>query len=172
MEQKECNERISSFLKRMNVDINAVSSKNIERLNALDEAIQKRLLRQNNAKQELKNANISKTTLIEDTGIPRRTLYNNDILIKYIDQFETKEDENEIDKLRDEKRIMSQTIQNISSNVLDCAILNEQIQELYKDIERLTKANASLADQKIQLEEEISAINKKYKQLEAKNRNR
>ena len=76
--------RIEAFLKSQGLDIGSVPKQRIKQLQKIDEAVQKRLTAIAEAQQTLKDNSISIASIATDSGITRKTFYNNEILKQYV----------------------------------------------------------------------------------------
>ena len=72
--------RINTFLKSQGLDMGSVPTQRIKQLRKVDEAILKRLTAITEAQQALKDNSISIAAIATDSGITRKTFYNNEIL--------------------------------------------------------------------------------------------
>ena len=79
--------RIEAFLKSQGLDIGSVPKQRIKQLQKIDEAVQKRLTAISEAQQMLRDNSISIASIATDSGITRKTFYNNEILKQYVESF-------------------------------------------------------------------------------------
>ena len=77
--------RIQAFLKKNNTSIEALTKGRIAQFEKVDDAIQAKLQAITQAQETLKATSINVSVISTDTGISRKTFYNNDLLRQYVE---------------------------------------------------------------------------------------
>ena len=78
--------RIDAFLAEHGQTLEAVPRARLTQFQKTDEAIQARLARIASAKETLKSCSINISAIAADSGISRKTFYNNDLLRLYVEK--------------------------------------------------------------------------------------
>ena len=85
-------ERIDSFLLRHNASLGTLSKGRIKQLRKVDDIIQEKLRRISEAKNCLQTSAINISTISAESGISRKTFYNNELLKKYVESYASDEE--------------------------------------------------------------------------------
>ena len=153
--------RIESFLRSQGLDIGSVPKQRIKQLQKIDEALQKRLTAISEALQTLKDNSISIASIATDSGITRKTFYNNEILKLYVESFTSVDGEpgklvkaSEIDSMKKRLDEQANDIAKMVARDIDIEYVRHEADELRriidgkdKQIQNLTEMyEATLAD--------------------------
>ena len=96
--------RIRTFLEGQGQALESIPKSRLVQLEKVDSAIQKRLASIAEARNTLRNCCINVSTIAADSGISRKTFYNNDILRLYVERYandsETPALTNEVQRLK------------------------------------------------------------------------
>ena len=134
-------ERINSFLLRHDASLETLSKGRIKQLKKVDDIIQEKLKRISEAKNCLQTSAINISTISAESGISRKTFYNNELLKKYVESYTSDEEkvasakELEAAKLRIEeleKQVHDMVDRDIETGKLwhENEVLNKEIRNL------------------------------------------
>lgn len=79
--------RINAFLARHGASIDTISKQKLAQFEKVDDAIQARLADINKARDILQGKPINVSAIAADTGISRKTFYNNDTLRLFVEEY-------------------------------------------------------------------------------------
>ena len=145
--------RIEAFLASIGLDTGSVPKQRITQLRKIDTAVQKRLSALSEAQRMLKENAISIVAIAEDSGITRKTFYNNEILKQYVKSFSSVDGEpgkmvkaSEIESMK--KRIEEQAddIAKMVSRDIDIETIRHEADELKKIIDSKDKQIQNLTE--------------------------
>lgn len=156
--------RITAFLAQNNENIETLHKSKLEQFKKIDDAIQTRLKEINKAQEVLQNNRINLSTIANDAKIARKTLYNNELLRLYIEQYSTKEktEQNDYQSLRTTCQEQKEQIRKFLQRDIEIQNLIYENQQLQKEIQLLSKQNRSLEEQ---CEKNIQRINDLEKKI-------
>lgn len=133
--------RIETFLKAHGLDTGSVPKQRIKQLQKVDNAVQKRLQAITQAQQVIKNNSISIVSIASDSGITRKTFYNNEILKQYVENFTSVDGEpgklvktSEINNMKQRIQEQSEEITKMAVRDIDAEALRHEVDELRKVI--------------------------------------
>ena len=133
--------RIESFLKGQGLDIGSMPRQRIKQLLMIDVVVQKRLQAIKQAQKIVKDNSISIVTIANESGITRKTFYNNEILKKYVESFTSVDGEpgklvkaSEISNLKKRIAEQSEEIAKMAARDIDIENLRHEADELRKVI--------------------------------------
>ena len=145
--ENEALTRINSFLAQHGASSETISKSRMAQFEKVDTAIQSRLAEIQKAQDILKGRPINVSAIATDTGIARKTFYNNDLLRLFVEAYSTSPDDRtasqgDLDRLKgryDEENIRLQAeIQNLEKRNNSLETQYEQLQtenaELRKQI--------------------------------------
>jgi len=142
--------RIQAFLATQNASIDTISNARVSQLEKVDDAIQARLEVITAAKETLKTTGVNISVIAAETGISRKTFYNNDLLRLYVEHYATVEENRNV-AASDFERIKAKNDE-----------LSSQVQAfVLRDID-----NENLRHENMRLQQEIISLNKRIKGLE------
>ena len=145
--------RIETFLKAHGLDLGSVPSQRIKQLQKIDDAIQKRLSAISQAQQMLRDNSINIASIAADSGVTRKTFYNNEILKQYVESFSNIDGEpgklvkiSEFENMK--KKIDEQTdvILKMVARDIDIETLRHEADELRKVIASKDKQIQNLTE--------------------------
>ena len=145
--------RIETFLKSQGLDIGSVPKQRINQLRKIDDAVQKRLTSISEAQQMLKDNSISIASIATDSGITRKTFYNNEILKQYVESFTSVDGEpgklikaSEINSMRKRLDEQADDIAKMVARDIDIETLRHEADELRKVIDDKDKQIQNLTE--------------------------
>lgn len=134
--------RIEKFLKTRGLDTGSLPEQRIKQLQKVDGAIQKRLAAVFEARQALKDNSISVAAIAADSGITRKTFYNNEVLKKYVESFSSVDGEpgklvkaSEIDSMKKRLDEQADAIAKMAARDVDIEAVRHETDELRKVID-------------------------------------
>ena len=168
MDEQEGLKRIQSFLAERNQSTETITANRLRQLQKVDKAIQQRMEAIEAAKESLKANAITVQGIATDSGISRKTFYNNDILKEYVESYINIDGEStrsikasEYDYLK--KRVETLTADLSMMQIRDIRAetsrynaeeLEKTIEAKDKQIENLTKMYESAVDEITKLRKE------------------
>lgn len=145
--------RIESFLKSQGIDTGSIPRQRIKQLEKIDDAVQKHLKAINEAQQVLKDNSFNVSTIANESGIARKTFYNNDILRKYVESFTSVDGEpgklvkaSEIDNMKKKIKEQADMIFKMANRDIDLESLRHEADELRKVIANKDKQIKNLTE--------------------------
>lgn len=165
--------RIESFLSQNNSSIDTLSKSRLNQLDKVDSAIQARLNEINKAREILKSTTINVSNISTDTGISRKTFYNNDLLKLYVEHYTIENDdkkvlESDFSKIKEMNDILTKQVNDFILRDIDTENLRHENDELNREIINLKNRNASLESEYKKIQKELSILKR---QLVENNRN-
>lgn len=142
--------RVEEFLAASGYDPASMSQSTITRLDQIDAAVQARCAKTERAKELLKQGKITVLGISEDTGIPRKSIYNNPELRSYIDHCAKAEGEmvlvkaSEFDGLHSRVGMLEERIDKLVLRDVDAMDLAHEIGALRGELERKDERIAEL----------------------------
>ena len=161
MENEKIN-RINNFLAKNGASIDTISASRLAQLQKIDDAVQHRVAKVLEAQNILKGNPINVSAISEDTGISRKTFYNNDLLRLYVeDQAATvitdkKPQSEEIDRLKAKCDEAEEQVRKFLLRDIETENLRHENMKLQLEIQNLQKRNTSLEEQYELLQKENS----------------
>lgn len=145
--------RIEAFLKFHGLDTGSVPKQRIKQLQKIDEAVQRRLTAISEAQQMLKDNSISIASIATDSGITRKTFYNNEILKQYVESFTSVDGEpgrlvkaSEIDSMKKRLDEQADDIAKMVARDIDVETVRHEADELQKIIDGKDKQIQNLTE--------------------------
>lgn len=159
----ERTERINSFLATRNATDSTISKSRMSQLEKIDDAIQARLIIINEAKETLKGTGINVSVISADTGISRKTFYNNEILRLYVEHYATSEEEHNVaasdfDRIKAKNDTLSKQVQAFVLRDIDSENLRHENMKLQQEIQNLNIRVQNLENQYEQAQNEITTL--------------
>ena len=145
--------RIEAFLKNRGLDTGSIPKQRIKQLQKIDESIQKRLTAILEAQKMLKDNSINIASIAIDSGITRKTFYNNEILKQYVESFTSVDGApgklfkaSDIDAMK--RRLVEQAddIAKMLSRDIDIETARHEVDELQRIIESKNKQIQNLTE--------------------------
>ena len=153
--------RINSFLAKYGTSYDGLSESKKRQFDAVDEAIQSRCLRVREAEIVIKQQAINVQNIASDSGLARKTFYNNELLRRYVEEYSSeandsltkiKEEVNrlteEIGRLKIERQKMIDRDSKIELARLELSTMQRELKTLRKENEELQRKNAELLSAK------------------------
>lgn len=153
-------ERINDFLKKHGQTIDTISKSRLSQFEKIDDVIQLKINERKNAEEILKNNNINISIVSSESGISRKTFYNNKLLKMYVEYYSTDTEEKNVPeseferiKLRNEE--LTKQIHKLVLRDIETENLRHQILELNKEIENLQIRNNYLEEELEKTQDEL-----------------
>lgn len=163
-------ERISEFLRQHGQTIDTISKSRLSQLEKIDDVIQLKINERIKAREILKSNNINISIISAESGISRKTFYNNELLKEYVEQYATdsedkKVPESELERVKLKNEELTKQINGFVLRDIETENLRHENSELNREIQNLQIRNESLENQCEKLQMELS----KTKELLANN---
>ena len=164
MENKALN-RINGFLSHHGANIDTISKSRLSQFEKIDAAIQVRLAEVQKAQEILKGRPINVSTIASDTGIARKTFYNNDLLRLFVEEYSTSPDDrtasqSDLERLKNKYDEAERQIKQFLLRDLETENLRHENMRLQAEIQNLENRNRSLEAQHEKLQTEIAELKK------------
>lgn len=157
--------RIEMFLNEQDKTIETISRSRLEQLQKTDAAIQARLLKIRGAREILKTCSINVSVIAADSGISRKTFYNNDLLRLYVEKYAR--DPEESASASELQRLKAKTEQYREQ--VDAFLIRDiETENLRHENMKLTVEIANLQSRNKNLEEHYSALMKEMQVLKTR----
>ena len=145
--------RLESFLRHHRKTIDMLTKHQLEQLIKVDNVIQLRLKINAEAWESIKKSKINIMSIAADLSIQRQTIYNNELIKKYIEQAQSKliepDDISVVEKLRQEKNFLQDQIRGLILRDVKEADLRYENDKLLKEIAILQQQVVQLTEQHI-----------------------
>jgi predicted RNase H-like nuclease (RuvC/YqgF family) len=160
--ENEALDRINNFLARHGASSDTISKSRMTQLKNVDTAIQVRLAEIQKAKEVLKGRPINVSTIASDTGIARKTFYNNELLRLFVDEYSTLPDDktvsqDDLERLKGKCDNAEKQIKQFLLRDIEAENLRYENMRLQAEIQNLENRNHSLEnlyeEQRLELEE-------------------
>lgn len=160
---EQVTQRINAFLQEHGQDITTISKGRLAQFEKVDAAIQAHLQEIEKAESIIHAHRINVTLMAAETGISRKTFYNNDLLRLYVEKYSTNEEptvaEAELNRLKEKhEQLEVQLRRMVMRDITTENLRNENI-KLNKEVQLLQTRNTNL-------EEELEKALAKIRQLE------
>lgn len=154
--------RIETFLAEHDQTLEAVSRARLTQFQKADEAIQARLTRIASAKDTLKSCSVNVTSIATDSGISRKTFYNNDLLRLYVEKYASAPEEDvssaELQRLKIRTDQYKKQIDAFLLRDIETENLRHENMKLTAEISNLQSHNRNLEEQYAALLKEIQKL--------------
>lgn len=168
MDEQEGLKRIQAFLAERNQSTETITASRLRQLQNIDKAIQQRLEAIAVAKESLKTNTITLQAIAADSGISRKTFYNNDLLKEYVESHTKMNGEStrsirasEYDYLKKRLETLTADLQMMhirdikaETSRYNAEQLEKTIEAKDKQIENLTKMYEAAVDEVTKLRKE------------------
>ena len=157
--------RINSFLAQHGASSETISKSRMAQFEKVDAAIQVRLAEIQKAHDILKGRPINVSTIATDTGIARKTFYNNDLLRLFVEAYSTSPEDRtasqgDLDRLKGRYDEAERQIKQFLLRDVETENLRQENMRLQAEIQNLEKRNNSLEAQYEQLQTENTELRK------------
>lgn len=158
--------RIQDLLIKNGQSVDTISKSRLKQMEKADDAIQSRLTALSTAKDMIKISDINVSNIASDTGIARKTFYNNDLLRIYVEFYSNSDTDRSIaisdyDKLKEKHDLLSHKVKNFLLRDIDIENLRHENNVLNREITNLKNRNESLEKQYEKLQKELLETKKK-----------
>ena len=159
---------INRFLSQYGLSFDTISKSRMEQFEKVDYAIQDRLNEINHAKEILRRKTINVTTISNDTGIARKTFYNNDLLRLYVESFSTESDNKmtavaNLERLKEKYDEAERQIKLFLLRDIDIENLRNENTKLQAEIQNLENRNRTLEEQFEKIQAELNGQKMSHK---------
>lgn len=160
MDEQKVNDRIKNFILQQGINIDIISKSKLKQLEKIDIAIQRRTEILDKAKKDIKENKINISSIADETGISRKTFYNNELLKTYVEYYITNEEyDNNLKKENDNlKEEFDKLVDKYNKEVeqINLLIMKDiNFENLKYENEEILKENNMLKERSIILEEEL-----------------
>lgn len=156
--------RIDTFLQEHDQTPETVPPARMEQFKKADAAIEARLQKITEAKDTLKNCDINISAIAADSGISRKTFYNNELLRLYVEKFSRASEET--DQLTEIQRLKARIEQY--KEQLDAFLIRDvETENLRQENMKLAAEIANLQTRNKNLEERYAVILSENQKLRA-----
>lgn len=163
--ENEALARINSFLAQHGASSETISKSRMAQFEKVDTAIQVRLAEIQKAQDVLKGRPINISTIATDTGIARKTFYNNDLLRLFVESYVTSPEDKtasqgDLDRLKGRYDEAERQIRQFLLRDIETENLRQENMRLQAEIQNLENRNRSLETQYEKLQEEDAKLRK------------
>jgi len=163
--ENEALTRINSFLAQHGASSETISKSRLAQFEKVDAAIQVRLTEIQKAHDILKGRPINVSTIATDTGIARKTFYNNDLLRSFVEAYSTSPEDRtasqgDLERLKNKYDEAERQIKQFLLRDLETENLRHENMRLQAEIQNLENRNRSLEAQHEKLQTEIAELKK------------
>lgn len=159
----ESTQRINAFLQEHGQDITTISKSRLAQFEKVDDAIQAHLKEIEKAESTIHAHRINVSLMAIETGIARKTFYNNDLLRLYVEKYSPDEAptvaEQEHQKLKEKQEELEVQLNRMILRDITAENLRNENIRLGKEIQLLQRRNTNL-------EEELEKALAKIRELE------
>lgn len=153
--------RINAFLKKSGLSVESLSKSRLAQFEKVDAAIQSRIVELEKAKEILKSTGINISVISTDTGISRKTFYNNELLKAYVESYAISDEEktasiSDLDKMKSKNDELTKQINGFVLKDIETENLRHEIKELNREIQNLQTRNETLEHQYEEVQAELS----------------
>lgn len=157
--------RIETFLAEHDQTLETIPKARLTQFQKVDEVIQARLSRIAFAKDTLRNCSINVSIIAADSGISRKTFYNNDLLRLYVEKYTC--DPEEASSSAELQRLKARMDQY--KEQVDAFLLRDiETENLRHENMRLTVEISNLRTHNKNLEEQYAALLKEVQKLRSR----
>lgn len=157
--------RLETFLNEHDQTPDTLPPSRLDQLEKTDAVIQARLAKIGEAKETLKNCSINVSVIASDSGISRKTFYNNDLLRLYVERYAR--DPETAASTEEFQRLKTQTVQ-LRKQVDSFLIRDIETENLRHENMRLTAEISNLQTRNKNLEEQYSVLAKEAQKLRSR----
>lgn len=163
--ENEALTRINSFLAQHGASAETISKSRMAQFEKVDTAIQSRLAEIQKAQDILKGRPINVSTIATETGIARKTFYNNDLLRLFVETYATSPEDRtasqgDLDRLKGRYDEAERQIKQFLIRDIETENLRQENMRLQAEIQNLEKRNSSLETQYELLQTENAELRK------------
>lgn len=158
--------RINEFLARHGASIDTISKQKLAQFEKVDDAIQARLAEINKAKEILQGKPINVSVIATDTGIARKTFYNNELLRLFMEEYSSPSDDKtasagDVERLKARCAELEQQVRLFLLRDLETENLRHENMRLQAEIQTVQDRNTALEEQYETLQEDYAELKRK-----------
>ena len=144
--------RINEFLARHGASVATISKQKLAQFEKVDDAIQARLVEINKAREILSGRPINVSVIAADTGIARKTFYNNDLLRLFVEEHSSSSDDKtasvgDIERLRAKYEELERQVHQFLLRDIETESLRYENRKLMAEVENYRNRNENLERQ-------------------------
>lgn len=164
--ENEALTRINSFLAQHGASSETLSKSRMAQFEKVDAAIQTRLAEIKKAQDILKGRPINVSTIATDTGIARKTFYNNDLLRLFVEAYSTSPEDRtasqgDLDRLKGRYDEAERQIKQFLLRDIETENLRHENTKLQAEIKSLENRNLSLETRLEKIQTEMEELKKR-----------
>ena len=153
--------RIDAFLKKNGSREVALSTSRLAQFEKVDDAIQNKIIEIYKAKEILRSTGVNISIISTETGISRKTFYNNELLKAYVESYAPSDEDkvasaSDLDKLKSKNYELAKQINGFVLKDIETENLRHEIKELNREIQNLQSRNESLEHQFEEVQMELA----------------
>lgn len=158
--------RINSFLAQHGASSETISKSRLAQFEKVDAAIQTRLAEIQKAQNILKGRPINISTIATDTGIARKTFYNNDLLRMFVEAYSTSPEDKavsqgDLNRLKIKYDEAERQIKQFLLRDIKTENLRQEKMQLQAEIQNLQNRNRALEIQYEKIQKENEELRKR-----------
>lgn len=158
--------RIKEFLARHGASIDTISKQKLAQFEKVDDAIQARMVDINKAREILKGRPINVSVIAIDTGIARKTFYNNELLRLFVEEYSSSFDEKtvsvaDVERLRIKNEELERQVRQFLLRDIETENLRHENMRLQAEIHNLQARNNALEEQYEKLQDDYADLNRR-----------
>lgn len=154
MDEQKINDRIKNFILQQGINIDIISKSKIDKLEKIDKVIQRKLQILENAKNEIDKNKINISSIAIETGISRKTFYNNELFRLYVESYISENSNSKSVKIEEFNKLVEKY--NLAVEQTNLLIMRDiDFENLKYENEQILKENNMLKDRIIMMEEEL-----------------
>lgn len=158
--------RINEFLNRHGASVDTISKQKLAQFEKVDDAIQTRMVEINKAREILSGRPINVSVIAEDTGIARKTFYNNELLRLFVEEYSSSLDEKsasggDVERLRAKCEELERQVRLFLLRDVETENLRHENMMLQVEIQNLQTRNTALEEQYEKLQEDYAGAIKR-----------
>lgn len=158
--------RIKEFLIRHGASIDTISKQKLAQFEKVDDAIQARMVDINKARETLSGRPINVSVIATDTGIARKTFYNNELLRLFVEEYSSASDEKtvpaaDVERLRVKNEELERQVRQFLLRDIETENLRHENMRLQAEIHNLQTRNNALEEQYEKLQDDYAELNRR-----------
>jgi len=155
--------RINEFLARHGASVDTISKQKLAQFEKADDAIQARLMEVNKAREILQGRPINVSVIAADTGIARKTFYNNELLRLFVEEYSSSFDEKtasagDVERLKSKCEELERQVRQFLLRDFETENLRHENMRLQVEIKNIQSRNSSLEEQYEQLQDDYEKL--------------
>lgn len=158
--------RINEFLSRHGASIDTISKQKLAQFEKVDDAIQARMVEINKARETLSGRPINVSVIATDTGIARKTFYNNELLRLFVEEYSSSPDDKTVpaadaERLKARCEELERQVRQFLLRDIETENLRHENMRLQAEIHNWQTRTSTLEEQYEKLQDDYAALNRK-----------